>query len=260
MALADVRGVVFDLDGCVWKGTQVTPGARELIRELCRRDRRVAFLTNNSRATARDIYEQLQRFAIEADPQRVLTPLEILAEFIREHHGPSRVLVMGAEQMAQVVRAGGHEVVPFERWEGATVVAVGNDFDLSYGRLAAAARAVAAGAALVTPNVDPRLPIEGGGFLPGCGAIVEAVSIAAGGRRPEIVGKPEPPLFRMALARLGVAPAEAVMVGDSLAADIRGAHGVGMWAVHYAPDGAPAAAEPDLTVRSFAELRALLVP
>ena len=114
----------------------------------------------------------------------MLTPLEIVCEFIRERHGVSRVLVIGADEMATVIRAAGHALVPIDRYRDATVVAVGNDFDLSYARLTAAARAVAAGAALVTPNVDPRLPIEGGDFLPGSGAIVEAVAIA-GGRRPE---------------------------------------------------------------------------
>jgi 4-nitrophenyl phosphatase len=135
---------------------------------------------------------------------------------------------------------------------------VGNDFELSYARLTAAARAVAAGAALVTPNVDPRLPVEGNAFLPGCGAIVEAVAVA-GMRRPEIVGKPEPPLFRIALERLGVGPSDAVMVGDSVASDVRGARRVGMHAILFAPGAASPAPEADLTVRSYAELRAALL-
>ncbi len=192
MSLAQARGVVFALDGCVWTGAEVAPGAAELIAELARRARGVAFLTNNSRATAQDIHARLAALGIEADRERVLTPLEIFGEFIRERYGRSRVLVIGADEMSAVVRAAGHEVLPVERCREATVVAVGNDFDLSYARLTAAARAVAAGAGLVTPNVDPRLPIEGGDFLPGCGAIVEAVAIA-GGRRPEIAGKPERP-------------------------------------------------------------------
>ena len=75
------------------------------------------------------------------------------------------------------------------------MVVVGNDFDFSYERLTAAARAVAAGAPFVTPNIDPRLPVEDGDFLPGCGAIVEAVAAAAG-VRPLVVGKPEPPALR----------------------------------------------------------------
>jgi 4-nitrophenyl phosphatase len=171
------------------------------------------------------------------------------------------VLVIGADEMGAAIRAAGHELLPLTAYRDATVVAVGNDFDLSYARLAAAARAVAAGAALVTPNVDARLPVEGGDFLPGCGAIVEAVAVA-GGRRPEIVGKPEPTLFRVALSRLGTDPGDTVMVGDSLESDIQGGRGVGMRTVLYAPDGRPAVSPdlaPDLVVRSFAELGAALL-
>jgi 4-nitrophenyl phosphatase len=135
------------------------------------------------------------------------------------------------------------------------VVVVGNDFDLTYERLAAAARAAAAGAPLVTPNVDPRLPLEAGDFLPGCGAIVEAVCVAAG-VRPIVVGKPEPPLFRLALAALGLRPDEAAMVGDSVPSDVGGGRAAGMRTVLYAPDGAPADAA-DVVVRSFAELARL---
>src|SRR5207249_1417053 len=109
-----------------------------------------------------------------------------------------------------------------------------------------AARAAAAGAPVVTPNLDPRLPLEDGDFLPGCGAIVEAVCVAAG-VRPVVVGKPEPPLFRIALARLGLRPHEAAMVGDSVTSDVAGGHAVGIRTVLYAPDGAPPDAEVTLS-------------
>jgi putative hydrolase of the HAD superfamily len=75
--------------------------------------------------------------------------------------------------------------------------------------------------------------------------------------KPVVVGKPEPPLFRIALDRLGLSAAEAVMVGDSVPSDIVGARGAGMRAVLYAPDGGPAAPEADITIRSFAELARL---
>ena len=122
-------------------------------------------------------------------------------------------------------------------YRSATVVAVGNDFDLSYKRLTAAARAAARGAPLVTPNVDPRLPVEGGEFLPGCGSIVEAVAVAAG-VRPIVVGKPEPPLFQMALAA-GAAAGGDGHGGRQPRRDIRGGQAAGMPTVLYAPDGVP---------------------
>lgn len=252
--LADVEGFVFDLDGCVWNGEALNPGAAETLAALARAGRRLAFLSNNSRATGADLRARLHRLGVPA-AEHVLTPLEIIGAFILERHGRSRVLVMGASEMADVIVASGHEVVPMADYRRASVVAVGNDFDLTFDRLTAAARAVAAGAALVTPNVDPRLPVEGGDFLPGCGAIVEAVAVA-GGARPEIVGKPERPLFEMALARLGVAAGVAAMVGDSLASDIQGGRAAGMRTVLYAPEGGDPG-DADVVVRSFAELARL---
>ena len=75
----------------------------------------------------------------------------------------------------------------------------------------------------------------------------------AAGVRPVVVGKPEPPLFRIALDRLGCRPHEAAMVGDSVASDMDGGRAVGMRTVLYAPDGAPPDAA-DVVVRSFDEL------
>lgn len=252
--LAALAGFVFDLDGCVWQGERLNPGAAETLRQLHEAGRGVAYLTNNSRATAADISGKLRRLGV-TPAEHALTPLEILGTVITERYGPSRVLVIGAPELSSVVRAAGHSIIDVKAWRDATVVAVGNDFDLTYERLTAASRAAAAGAPLVTPNVDPRLPLEDGDFLPGCGALVAAVSAAAG-VAPVVVGKPEPPLFRIALKRLGLAPPQAAMVGDSVESDVGGARAIGMRTVLYAPAGAPADSA-DVVVRSFAELARL---
>jgi 4-nitrophenyl phosphatase len=238
----------------VWSGDVLNPGANETLTALHRSGRALAFLTNNSRATGADVRERLRRLGVVV-AEHVLTPLEIIGHVIQERCGPSRVLVIGSPEMSAVIAAAGHELIDVKNYRDATVVAVGNDFDLSYERLTAAARAAARGAPLITPNVDPRLPIEGGDFLPGCGSLVQAVAVAAG-VRPIVVGKPEPPLFRIALQRLELTPAATAMVGDSIPSDIRGAHAVGMPTVLYAPDGAPARAA-DVVVTSFAELARL---
>jgi len=252
--LADCRGFVFDLDGCVWQGDALEPGAGETLTALHRAGRGVAFLTNNSRASGGDIRAKLHRLGL-GWVEHALTPLEILGQVIAERFGASRVLVIGSAELAAVVAAAGHEVLGVADFRAATVVAVGNDFDLSYTRLAAASRAAAAGAPLVTPNVDPRLPIEDGDFLPGCGAIVAAVSTAAG-VAPIVVGKPEPPLFQIALRRLELPAAQAAMVGDSVESDVAGGRGAGMRTVLYAPAGAPAGAA-EVVVRSWNELARL---
>lgn len=233
----------------------LNPGAAETLHALARHGRRLAFLSNNSRAMGVELRERLRALGVTV-AQDVLTPLEIIGQAIADHWGPSRVLVLGAREMADAIAAVGHDIVDPKDWPQATVVAVGNDFDLTYERLTAASRAAARGARLVAPNLDPRLPIEGGQFLPGCGAVVEAVAVTAG-VRPVVVGKPEPPLFRMALQRLGLEAGAVAMVGDSIPADMRGGRAVGMVTVLYAPEGAPASADVDVRVSSFAELAAL---
>ena len=255
-ALREMRGFVFDLDGCVWSGEMLTPGAAEVLGKLRQQGKAVCFLTNNSRARARTMQAKLVRLGVEAKEDEVLTPLEILGEVVARHWGPSRVLAIGGDEMAEVLVEAGHTLVPVDGFRDATVVVVGNDFDFSYERLTAAARAVAGGAAFVTPNIDPRLPMEDGEFLPGCGAIAEAVATAAG-QRPIVVGKPEPPLFELALQRMGLGVDEAAMVGDSVDSDVRGARRVGMTAVLFAPKGGPDGVA-HYMVKSMAQLRRLL--
>ncbi|MBI2216275.1 MAG: HAD-IIA family hydrolase [Candidatus Rokubacteria bacterium] len=254
--MKSVRAFVFDLDGCVWNGDTLNPGAAAVLRALHEHGRRLGFITNNSRATGSDIRVRLERLGVTV-ADTVLTPLEIIGETIADRYGRSRVLVIGAAELADVVALAGHEIVAVKDYRRAAVVVVGNDFELSYERLTAAARAAAAGAPLVTPNVDPRLPIEGGDFFPGCGAIIAAVATAAG-VEPIVVGKPEPPLFEIALRRLGVGAPEAAMVGDSIPSDVVGARRVGMRTVLYAPDGVPPGADAaELVIGSFADLARL---
>ncbi len=255
VTFSGLAGFVFDLDGCVWNGNVLNPGAGETLAALHRAGRRLGFLSNNSRATGGDLRERLHALGVSV-AEHVLTPLEIIGQVITERWGLSRVLVMGAREMEEAIAGAGHAIVDMKDWRAATAVAIGNDFDLTYERLTMAARAAAATRRVITPNVDPRLPIEHGEFLPGCGAIVKAVVIAAGALDPVIVGKPEPPLFRIILERLGLPAGRVAMVGDSLASDILGARGVGMPTVLYAPHGA-AAAEADAVVQSFAELARL---
>ena len=253
--LSRLRGFVFDLDGCVWNGAVLNPGAAETLAALHAAGRRLGFISNNSRATGAELRARLHRLGVPA-AEHVLTPLEIIGQVLAEQWGRSRVLVIGAPEMAEAIAAAGHEVVAVKDWRTATAVAVGNDFDLTYERLTAACRVAAATGRLITPNLDPRLPVEGGEFLPGCGAIVQAV-VTASGARPVVVGKPETALFRIALGRLGLPAGEVAMVGDSVPSDIRGGRAVGMRTVLYAPQGAEAAGEADVTVRSFAELARL---
>jgi HAD superfamily hydrolase (TIGR01450 family) len=214
----------------------------------------VVFVTNSSRERAGQIAARLSRLGISAEAFDVLAALDLLGEAIRRRFGSAAVLPLGTREMHEVLEAAGHTVVAFDDWRRAEVVAVGNDPLFDFGRLRAASRAVAGGAALFTVNLDPRLPVAPGEFDPGCGALTEAVAVA-GGARPVVVGKPHAPIFEMALERLGCRPSEAVMIGDSLTTDVAGGRAAGMVTVWVEPAlERPEPGLADVVVRNLTEL------
>lgn len=259
MNLAEIRAFLFDLDGCVYAGDSLIPGVTAVLERLRSQGRAIGFLTNNSRESGAEIRGKLTRLGIVARAGEILSGADAAGPYLRDRFGASRVLTTGSATLQRLLETAGHTLVSLEAYRDAQVVLLGQDFDFDYGRLTALSRAVAGGAAFVAVNLDDRLPVEGGEFFPGCGALAEAVAAAAG-IRPEVIGKPEPPLFRQALARLGIGPDRAVMVGDSLFSDIAGARRAGLRSIWLRPADAAEnpQPEPDLTIRSFAQLLPLL--
>jgi arabinose operon protein AraL len=64
--LADLRAFGFGLDGCIWAGLRLLPGAKEVV-ALRWRGKRVLFLTNSSRAVRGSLAVKLNHPGIERD-------------------------------------------------------------------------------------------------------------------------------------------------------------------------------------------------
>jgi 4-nitrophenyl phosphatase len=233
--LSRLCGFVFDLDGTIWEGTRLLPGAVELCAELKAAGLAVVFASNCSRHGSEPLRHQLADLGIATRPSEVVSAFDLVGDEIRRRLGPVRVLAIGTEDLAAVLESCDHTIVPVEHYEQAQAVVVGVDPEFSYGRLRAAARAVDGGAAFFAINLDARFPIAPGVFDPGCGALAEAIAVA-GGARPTSIGKPELPLFRVAIERLGCPAERAAMVGDSTQSDIRGGRAAGMFTIWLHPD------------------------
>jgi 4-nitrophenyl phosphatase len=258
--LKELRGFAFDLDGTIWEGPRLMPGALELVADLRASKLAVVFASNSSRHTSGVLRQRLAELGIDTAPREMLAALDLAGEEVHHRMGPVRVLPLGTEELTEVLLASGHEIVADKDWKSAQAVVVGIDPHFSYDRLRMASRAVAAGAAFFAVNMDHRFPTGPDEFDPGCGSLAEAIGVA-GGVRPIGIGKPEPPLFRAVIERLGCPPHQAAMVGDSTASDIEGGRAAGMFTIWFnpEPDGPPPASV-DLMVRDPRELhRALLV-
>jgi HAD superfamily hydrolase (TIGR01450 family) len=256
-SLSELRGFTFDLDGTIWEGPRLLPGAIELVADLRDVGLGVVFASNCSRHGSPLLCHQLADLGIATTAAEVFTPFDLVGEEVKRRLGAVPVLVIGTDDVARVMESSGHTNLPVERWQEAKAIVVGVDHDFSYDRLRAAARAVASGAAFFAINLDARFPVGLGAFDPGCGAIAEAIAVAAG-VRPTTIGKPEQPLFQIAINRLGCPPRQAAMVGDSTVSDIAGGRAAGMFTIWLDPDGNDSQPDNvDLKVRDLPELHQL---
>ncbi|HEU5344028.1 MAG TPA: HAD-IIA family hydrolase [Ktedonobacterales bacterium] len=226
--LGHFSAYLLDLDGVVYRGEQLLPGARELVEWIDSTGRQVAFVSNNSFATVEEVTEKLARLGTPHPEGRVITAGWATIQVIAQRFPAGRVFPLTGPSVVEMVRAGGLTPTWLEAEDGPTpdAVLIGLDRTLTYERLARALDASLAGAALFAVNRDPRLPVEDG-FRPGTGAVVAAVE-AASGRRAEMIGKPAPGILLQALAMLGVAREQALMVGDGLDLDIVAGHAAGV--------------------------------
>ncbi len=226
--LSAKKAFIFDLDGCIHRGERVVEGAADVIARLRQGGRRVIFITNNATRTPGEYAERLGRMGIEADAGEFITSAVATAEYMK---GLSRggCYVVGAAAISPELTRAGFTVLEEGGAGEAEYVVCGLDMDFSYRKLAAACFAIQGGAKFIATNRDPRLPVEGG-YLPGAGSIVAAIS-AATGKRPVVIGKPSRRIMEVALRRFGLTREETAIVGDSLDTDIKAGRNAGVFTV-----------------------------
>jgi HAD superfamily hydrolase (TIGR01450 family) len=218
------EGYVFDLDGTVYLGDKLLPGAKETLGEL-KRLSRVVYLTNKPLQTPADYAAKLTRLGVETSPEEVVSSTDALLLYLKEHAPGARLFVIGERPLVGLLRAGGYEVL--DRADGVSVVVVSFDRTFDYRKLKVAFDAVRRGARIVATNPDAYCPTPDGG-LPDCAAMLAAVEASTGVRAEAVVGKPSRHMAHAVLDRLGVPARDTLLVGDRLATDIRLANECGM--------------------------------
>jgi HAD superfamily hydrolase (TIGR01450 family) len=218
--MKDFRAFLLDLDGVIYRGNQLLPGAREFVEWIDGTGRKANYLSNNSFFTPEEVAGKLARLGMPRPEGRTMTAGLAAVEAIAQRFPGGSIYVLGTPSIEELARRVGLTPVQNDEPDGAIphAVLVGLDRGLTYARLRYALRAVLAGAAFYAVNRDSRLPIEKG-FEPGTGSIVAALEYSSG-QRAVAIGKPEPGIVLQALRHLEVNPEEALMIGDGLDLDI----------------------------------------
>jgi glycerol-1-phosphatase len=230
---------ILDLDGCVWIGGEPTPGVVEALEELRRAGKRIAFATNNAFESGEDLVAQLWKIGVRASLRDVVTAGGAMQHVLAETRAGRTAFVIGAPSMHRHVAAAGLKVLNgTDLASRAEVVVVAGTTDLTYDDLRKAIQAVLRGADLLATARDPTYPQPDGPW-PGTGALLAAVEYATD-RTAQIVGKPDPQLFRTALDRLG--EGRTLVVGDRVGSDLAAAAAAELDAALVENDGTDRAA------------------
>jgi len=250
------RGWLVDLDGTVYLGEQLIDGAAEAMAALRAEGRRIAFLSNKPLQTREEYAAKLTRLGIPAAADDVINSSLVLARHLRTLDPGAPVFVIGEPPMQAEMRAHGFEVRDDERvrW-----VVIALDRTFTYAKLNIALQAVRGGARLIATNPDRTCPVEGG-EIPDCAGMIAAVEAVTDRTVELIVGKPSPIILEVALAALGCAPGESVIVGDRLETDMLMGRRLGLATILVLSgvtrpgDLRIAATAPDHVLRSIREL------
>jgi NagD protein len=209
-------GFLIDMDGVVYRGGQLIPGADRFINELRKADVPFRFLTNNSQRTRRDVATRLQRLGIDVEPEHVYTCAMATARYLAGQKPGGTAYVIGEGGLLTALHENGYAVVD----KDPDYVVVGEGRILTFEMVEAALKLILGGAKLIATNLDPNCPTESG-MRPGCGATV-AMLEAAAGVKAFSVGKPSPVMLRGARKELGLTTDQTVVIGDTMETDILG--------------------------------------
>jgi 4-nitrophenyl phosphatase len=227
-----IRGVVSDLDGVAYRGELPIASSIEAFRRWREQGVPYAFVTNNSSLSASQFAEKLSRMGVAVTRAQIFTTIDASATLLRQRwpHG-GRAYVIGERPLSEAVEDAGFTIAG----TGADVVVLGFDCNLTYDKLRIATRAVLGGTPVIATNPDALTPAPDG-YDPCVGMTIAAISAAVPEAEIIVVGKPQPFMIEQAVALLGVAKPDAIMIGDQLATDIIAGQRAGLRSILFASD------------------------
>ena len=207
-------GFMIDMDGTVYKGGKVIPGAIEFIETLKARGIPFMFVTNNSSSARGKYLKRLLGMGFDVDISNVLTSAVATARFILSERPGKRVYAVASPEVVEEFRQAGIDIVD----EDPDIVLLTFDRTITYEKINKAYRFLTDGAEFIATHPDDLCPTEDaydidiGPFIRMFEQMCQTSAI--------IVGKPNGLMLRMAAREMGVDPADTVMVGDRLYTDI----------------------------------------
>ena len=217
VALQKLKFFALDMDGTIYLGQKLLPGAKEFLEYLTASDRKYIFLTNNSSKNKQSYVNKLQALGLDATIDQILTSGEATALYLNSIKPNARTFLLGTPDLEQEFIAHGFTLTA----SAPDFVVLGFDQTLSYAKLTEACHLIREGVPLIATHPDINCPTdERSGYIPDVGAMLELL-YASTSQRAKIIGKPYQEIIDVLLTKLNCRREETAIVGDRLYTDIK---------------------------------------
>jgi len=209
------RAFICDMDGVLYHGNKLLPGAKSFIEWLKEQNKAFLFLTNSSARSPRELRHRLARFDIDIEDEHFYSSAQATAAFLSSQCPKGSAYVIGEAGLINAIYSAGltmDEINP-------DYVVVGETHAYSYETLTKAVNLVRGGARLIGTNPDVTGPAEHG-IVPATGSLIAPIELATGSKA-YYVGKPNPLIMRHALKKLHCTREETIIIGDRMDTDIK---------------------------------------
>jgi NagD protein len=225
MSIPRFNAYIFDLDGTVYLGDALLPGAAEAIMRLRAAGSQVIFLSNNPTCTRTQYAAKLTALGIPTTPDEVVNSSYVMVRWLLTEAPGSRVFVVGEPSLCNELRAAGFDLA--DSADDVQFVIASFDRTFTYRKLQIAFDAIRAGARFVATNPDRYCPTPTGGE-PDAAAIIAAIEACTTHPVEVVVGKPSPIMAQTVADALRLPPAQCLIIGDRLETDIAMGRAAGM--------------------------------
>lgn len=211
-------GFVFDLDGTVYRGDELLPGAKEVITGIRGEGKGVVFLSNKPIERRKVYADKLSRLGLPTEEGQIINSSLVTARFLAKRDPDALVYVVGERPLIKELESHGIKTSPDP--EKIDYVIASFDRGFHYKKLKIAYEAIKNGARFIATNSDRTCPVKGG-ELPDAAGMIGAIEGVTGKEVEMVAGKPSTYMLEAALEILDLPNDECLLVGDRLETDIR---------------------------------------
>jgi HAD superfamily hydrolase (TIGR01450 family) len=240
--LKDKKYFILDLDGTLYKGTEIFPYTIDFINTLHTTGRTPIYFTNNSSRSTTKYLEKLRGIGISCEPKEIYTSANATIEYLL-NHDIKHIFLMATPDLEAEFRENGfvlfndelslgnddvHLQLTGKNLPQAVVLAFDKTF--TYQKFVIGHELITSGLPFYATHPDTHLPLEGDKMHPDIGTLIEAFYVATG-KRPQVIGKPKKHIYQQLKDRLNCKKEQMVMIGDRLDTDIKGANDFGIMSI-----------------------------